>query len=62
MKISFVGGQYRRPTTTRDEHNMGVDNVRGFGSGQQGSDLMRFVTCEADEVATAKEPTQLNLA
>jgi hypothetical protein len=62
LKILLVGGQNRRPTATRGEHNMGVDNISGFGSGQQRSDLMRLVTGEADDLTTAKEPPQLNLA
>lgn len=41
---------------------MCVDNVRGFGPGQQRSYLMSFLTVEVDNVATAKEPTQLYLS
>ena len=41
---------------------MRVDNVSGFGSRQQYPYLVRFLTGKADDVATAKEPPQLNLA
>ena len=62
MKSLLVRGQYYRPTASRGEHNVCVDDVGGFGPGHQRSYLMRFFTCEGHDVATAKEPPQLHLA
>jgi hypothetical protein len=62
LKILVVGGQHAGPTVTRGEDNVCVDDVRGLGRGQQRSNLMSFFTGEADNVAAAKEPSQLHLA
>jgi hypothetical protein len=41
---------------------MGVDHIGGLGLGQQPSYLMSFSRNEADNVATAQKPSQLDLA
>ncbi len=41
---------------------MGVDYIGGLGFGQQPSNLMSFLRNEADNIATAQQPSQLNLA
>jgi len=53
LKILLVRGEYGRPTTTRGEDNVCVDDVVGISPGQQRTYLMRFFTVETDYVAAA---------
>jgi hypothetical protein len=56
LKVLLVRCEDSRPTATRGEYNVCVDDVGGSGLGQQRAYLMRFFAGEVDDVAATKEP------